>query len=567
MRITDTMMKTNFLYNLNGNMLRMNRFQLQMSSNKQIINISDDPVGMITSMQSRNKISRLNQFTRNLEAAQDWLNQGDVAMREINEIIKNVYEKTIDASTDAKSAFVYYEDEYGNVARKELAPERAAFAEYIKQMRDQLVQAANVTLGEQYIFGGFNGKGAPFVVKDVYPPAIAGQVPTVAIGDWTIPNASTSASFTALEETDDHNGKIFELTYNNGKFTLTNTADATETYEAYYRAKDLAANEPVKLDFAGFGKMELANTGVVNGTDIDYQAAFDNITFELTNGKTAAEVLGAPANVSNEAITANLEVTSFNPEPRAVTALENYSLRYDGSAFVLSDGINEYRVDYKAKDLVAGHKLILNFEGVGKLNIDITQAIAESEFGNAFNLPTAFTLDAGTGVDPILAEKDVLFYNGVRMDTPPGDLAWDAEIVQVMEFWTGFGVKTDVTMIGCDLLNKGENNFYKVLDDLYKDLIAGGNADVINNHITKLQQRQNHLLGSIASIGGRSNRLELVASRYAEDELNYAGRISQVEDADMAEVIMHFKSAEAVYQLAMKTGSYIIQPSLVDYLR
>ena len=42
---------------------------------------------------------------------------------------------------------------------------------------------------------------------------------------------------------------------------------------------------------------------------------------------------------------------------------------------------------------------------------------------------------------------------------------------------------------------------------------------------------------------------------------------SNIEDIDTAEVIMQYKTAESVYMAALSTGSKIIQPSLLDFLR
>jgi flagellar hook-associated protein 3 FlgL len=63
------------------------------------------------------------------------------------------------------------------------------------------------------------------------------------------------------------------------------------------------------------------------------------------------------------------------------------------------------------------------------------------------------------------------------------------------------------------------------------------------------------------------NRIDLVKNRYEKDLINYETVKSEVEDADLAEVVMNLKMAEAVYQAALAIGDQVIQPSLVDFLK
>jgi flagellar hook-associated protein 3 FlgL len=140
---------------------------------------------------------------------------------------------------------------------------------------------------------------------------------------------------------------------------------------------------------------------------------------------------------------------------------------------------------------------------------------------------------------------------------------------------TGIGNDTPKTMVGLvdktyrALSNEGNWEDYVDPSDglTKKKYIQGSTASDINVFINEFQEAQNHVLSLIATVGGRTNRLDLLETRYESDRLNYTEMMSNAEDADEAELIMQFKMAEATYKAALSTGSYIIQPTLMDYLR
>ena len=170
--------------------------------------------------------------------------------------------------------------------------------------------------------------------------------------------------------------------------------------------------------------------------------------------------------------------------------------------------------------------------------------------------------------NPDMADPDVVAYLNSRTFQ---QLAGD-----ILKFDVGTGVTMPVTMNGVELVlfqTPDENgvmtirNSWNVLQELYERTNAGEPAENIGKMITPLQQGQNHLLTKTAEIGGRVRRLELLEARYEQDAINYERMRSDAEDADMAEVIMYFKMAEAVHQSALSAGARVIQPTLMDFLR
>ena len=311
MRITTNMLSSGYMRNINNNLGQLQKYEYQLSSQKRLTKLSDDPIGIIKSMEARVKLANVSKYQTNVENAQTWMTQSETALDELNEVITKVYESSLEAATDTVN-----EDD------------RKAIAQLVKEMRDHLLTIGNAKLGEKYIFGGYNTSTAPFSV------------------------------------------------------------------------------------------------------------------------------------------------------------------------------------------------------------------------------------DSATGK---------VFYNGIDMSDAT-DAALIAEDGQTIQYEIGYNIKTDVSMTGTKLFGMGDDNLYNLMDNLYNALESGAPASELAEYSSKLLDAQSRTLSNLAEIGGKTNRLKLMANRYSVDEVNFTEIKSKVEDIDVTETTVQWQTAMAVYNYALKIGSSILQASLVDYM-
>lgn len=311
MRVTNGMISAGYLNNLNTNLSNLAKYQRQMATGRRIVAISDDPAGVLKSMQTRVKLYKVEKYTSNIQNAQTWLTESESNVMELNSVIQTAYESAL------RAANTHITDS-----------EKKAVGEMVRQLRDHVLEIANSKLGDKYIFGGYNTTDRPFKI------------------------------------------------------------------------------------------------------------------------------------------------------------------------------------------------------------------------------------------DPDTGE---LLYNGISVTS--GDPALMIEDKQFIQYEIGYQMKTDVSIPGTRLMGLGEDNIYVILDQLTQALETDASAEEISAFATRLQNAQGDVLALAAEIGGRENRLKLVENRYEEEILRYNQIQTEVEDVDQAEVIMQFKMAETVYLAALRVGSAIIQPSLVDYLK
>ncbi len=178
---------------------------------------------------------------------------------------------------------------------------------------------------------------------------------------------------------------------------------------------------------------------------------------------------------------------------------------------------------------------------------------------------------AGTNVT-----ESPLVDNGGSLTWTGNDTAFEMEIAVGIKFRmnltnAGTGAESmqnffveDTTADPVDLTT--DNGIFGVMSRLEND-IRNGNLPEIGAALTTLDTKIENLLSARSTIGAKVNRLELQDSRVKNTQISFTGLLSQVEDADMAEVIMQLKMQENVFRATLGAGASIIQPTLIDFLR
>ena len=120
------MMIGQYLTNLNKNMNTMNNYNRQLASKRRITKLSDDPVGVITTLDIRAKIRNIDQYKRNVDDTQAWLIHAETALMDVNESVKSAYEHGLQAANGTQT------DE-----------ERLAISAYLRQLKEHVFQTGN----------------------------------------------------------------------------------------------------------------------------------------------------------------------------------------------------------------------------------------------------------------------------------------------------------------------------------------------------------------------------------------------------------------------------------------
>ncbi len=100
-----------------------------------------------------------------------------------------------------------------------------------------------------------------------------------------------------------------------------------------------------------------------------------------------------------------------------------------------------------------------------------------------------------------------------------------------------------------------------------KRALENNDRSAIGQQINQLRGVQDHLNNEIADIGARTGRLEGKREVLNQLDLNLKERLSQVEDADYAKVIVELRAKEMAYQAALLSSTRIAELTILNYIR
>lgn len=118
--------------------------------------------------------------------------------------------------------------------------------------------------------------------------------------------------------------------------------------------------------------------------------------------------------------------------------------------------------------------------------------------------------------------------------------------------------------VNLDAHNLFSEDFFEVIDSFVESLDSGTNID---ESIKDLNNNMIRIVDARAELGARMNRVELIETRLAEQEVIAKRIMSDNEDVHFEEAITNLITQESLHRAALSAGARIIQPTLVDFLR
>ena len=137
MRITNTMLVKDMLWNSNNNLVSMSKRQTELSTGKKIHRPSDDPVGITQVLKYKTDIREAEQYKKNINDALGWLEVSESSLHNVKEILQRVRELTVQAANGTNTA-----DD-----TKKIKVE-------IQELTKEIIVAGNATNAGRYIFSG-----------------------------------------------------------------------------------------------------------------------------------------------------------------------------------------------------------------------------------------------------------------------------------------------------------------------------------------------------------------------------------------------------------------------------
>ncbi|QQZ10268.1 flagellar hook-associated protein FlgL [Heyndrickxia vini] len=184
---------------------------------------------------------------------------------------------------------------------------------------------------------------------------------------------------------------------------------------------------------------------------------------------------------------------------------------------------------------------------------DQLKEVANTKVGDKYLFNGADTLNAPVG--------DI---SGTKLDSNGNPIYEVSKNDTPVKLELSKGVYIQVNSRGKEIFSE---DLFKNLNSLIEKLSPDKTDVDLGDDIKNLDSNINTLLNERATIGARSNRLELMEDRIDQQEVNATKLMSENEDADMEKVITDLITQESIQRASLGMGARIIQPTLLDFLR
>lgn len=579
MRMTNKIMRSNSLYNINQNKILEDKLTNQMTNQSKIARPSDDPVVAIRALRLRSNVTTVTQYhDKNASDADSWLTVTADALTTIDEILKKLYEQA------------------GSAANKDLtADDLDIIMSQMKSLTNEFYSSGNVDFAGRYVFSGFRtDTPITFTAADI---AEMGRHPV----SYKINESKGFADISTIDYTDfsvlsttiggdgiDAANKSYEQGItNNTLYRIRLSYDAlddgstmsiSDGYGNIIAPLDATtlAGLPVKMDADGKLVDASSNAEILKDAN-------GNLVYANNN-----PVVGARGELLDDTGTA---VTDANGKTVSLMAVQQYT-EYDdaekayqavadgtekGMVFIPSTGEIVFSKAYYDK-MKEGDKFQITYDKSSWQENDINpvhyfECVETKDIGDGNSKQTAYNVTS--------TNQDIFYDVGFNQQIQVNTVATEVFTHDVRRDMDDFkhcldqlrGIETQISDI-----EKKRDEYPEDSDDYKnwsKKLEAAKKAQgyirenihtKFENQITKYQTYSDENNIAITNNATRGSRLDLITTRLSSQKATFKDLQTDNEGIDITQVAVELSSSELTYQAALMATGKIMQTSLMNYI-
>jgi flagellar hook-associated protein 3 FlgL len=138
-----------------------------------------------------------------------------------------------------------------------------------------------------------------------------------------------------------------------------------------------------------------------------------------------------------------------------------------------------------------------------------------------------------------------------------------------MEIAIGSSAQMKINLTGTTVFGEAgdtENNIFDILVGL-RDSLENNNVGGVQSGLDQLNNFQPRVVGNMADVGSRLNRIDMCKNILSDLDSNYTERLSDIEDLDVVKAINDLSMKQTAYKAVLYSVTQISSLSLVDFLR
>jgi flagellar hook-associated protein 3 FlgL len=505
MRITNKMMTNNMMNNINKNKFSMTALEQQYSTGKKIQRPSEDPIIAVRALKLRTNLTELNQYyDKNIPDAMSWMDVTESSLDNVNKLLTKINTYCVQGSTDTLTA-----------------KDRAAVIADLQQLKTQVFQEGNANYAGRYVFTGYKTDSSLTFSEN--EPNLNYAITEHFTGDQLEINNRVIGGYTMADL---------------GSSTFATAPSLQQTYRLQLSYSELEESAPTGFSYT-----------TVNASGAEVEHTISGITvMSLEELEADAD----PATSADDAYNPGPNDVYFIPETGEMVFGSNI---YDGLKNATDISLTYSKTGFNEGELKPEHfftctKSDTTTSADEEINFtkEDQQIQYEINFSQKLTINTqasnAFSHKLGRCIDDIL--------DAVNAVQSVEDIITELD-----------NRLKDTTLSDAD--KKDLENMKSQMDtelSLKKELMQ----KAFSRGMTVSSKEQDKLNVAVADLGSRYVRLELTEDRLSSQSTDFEDLMSKNEDADIAETIIKYSSAEAIYNASLSAASKVVQKSLLDFL-
>ncbi|QGY41609.1 flagellar hook-associated protein 3 [Pseudodesulfovibrio cashew] len=553
MRVTQQMLFSRYIYNLNSSLTSLMDLNLKAQTQKNINKPSDDPTGMSRVLDHRDTLRSLEQYQENISTAKGWLGAADESLMQVSTIITRAKELATQAATGTVDG-----------------DNREQISYELRSLFEQLVGLSNSEFEDKTIYSGHKVDGKAFeeimwltTNDDTFGSSVdftvngssnttvlvqfVDESGTVAVGD----NMNLSAAGVRYSV----DGGDTWLTDGSISFTGTQgtlNLPSSGTSVDFHSDAVVKNNDPNDPSVADGTWMWIRPSARYIGDDEDQPPLVD---------KLGSGVSQLSATASGSFLSQNVTVRIDNSSAVTMDQEINYSYSLDGGINWVTGNVAQADTSANSATLGVANGGILTLASNGTNQLQPGQQFVIRPRSADIELD----ITSSERITLNSVGKDI--FGGIYMDPDTVLSAGGAALTLGSSnagrvFHSNGAPKMAISIQGDDEYSK---NLFEVMGNLVA-FAETNNQTGIQQCLANLSEAESEINNAMATIGGRENRLSISETIVEGLELNENSLVSAIEDADVSELMTELAQQQIVYESVLRSTSMIMQLNLGKFI-
>ncbi|KAB1440253.1 flagellar hook-associated protein FlgL [Pseudodesulfovibrio senegalensis] len=552
-RVSQQMLFSRYVNNMNTSLTDLMDLNIKSQTMKRVNKPSDDPTGMMRILDHRDVIRSLDQYQENVDTAKGWLGRSDDTLQQASTLLTRAKELATQAATGTLSAD----------NREEISYE-------LRSLFDQMIGLSNTEFEGKSIYSGHKTDGNAFE-----------KIMWMTTNDKNLNNNNTfrvegTSETTVLVQfydTSDTAAPGDTMALNDPNLGIRYSSDGGDSWKDGTVA---FAGGEARLQMPGSGTSVVFN----NNSDVRINSHDDENDGRGTWLwlRPSARYLGDDVDsvdvdkMGSGTGVYEAEASGSFPHGNVMVRIDNDSaVDFDEEieySFSIDGGLT-WKTGNRAYADATASNAVLSIQPGGVLTLN-------SNGGNTLQPGTQFVIHPRTAdINLDISETESVRVNDIGKDLFGG-------IYQDPDVTISNG--GNATLLGSSNAmpmfydNDGQagmflaasnasttENIFEVMGNLIA-FTETNNQTGVQQMLASLEVAHEHLMNRAASVGGRENRLSVADNILSGLELNEKELLSNVEDADVTELMTDLAQKQIIYESVLRSSSMIMQMNLTKFI-